>query len=266
MRISKREWFDPALIFHCGQVFHWKSSEGGFIGQSGGRALRLREEKDAWLLDCAPDDEGYWREYFDLARDYNSLLQAQDNACLQEAMLALRGLRVLRQNPWEALMAFLLSSNNHIPRITGLVEKICRTFGGRLAEDLYAFPDPAALSGEAESLRALGCGYRAKYLAATAKALAEGFPLHSLAERPYEEAHKLLCTLSGVGDKVADCVLLFGCGHTEAFPVDVWMERCLPRYGIEGADRRAMSRAARERFGESAGILQQFMFHSARKK
>ena len=116
-----------------------------------------------------------------------------------------------------------------------------------------------------DALRALKVGYRAPYLIETARRVAEGFPLDALKDMPYDDARCLLMTLPGVGGKVADCVLLFGCGHSEAFPVDVWVQRLLRDwFGLECANRNALARQARAMLGEHGGIMQQFLFHAAR--
>ena len=141
----------------------------------------------------------------------------------------------------------------------------------RLPEDLFQRPQRAVRAlrilvfpDEAE-LRDLKVGYRAPFLIETARRVLEGFPLDALRDMPLGEAHRLLTTLPGVGDKVADCVLLFGCGHAGAFPVDVWVDRLLRDwFGIACKSRVALAREARARLGEHAGIMQQFLFHAAR--
>ena len=149
-------------------------------------------------------------------------------------------------------------------RIRSLVYALSSAYGSE-ADGLYGIPGPEAVAGATESeLRALGAGYRAPYLIETARAVCEGFPLDELRDMPYEEAHARLTALKGVGDKVADCVLLFGCGHAEAFPVDTWVAKLLHEwFGMRGS-RRHLARMARERFGAHGGILQQFLFHAAR--
>ena len=128
------------------------------------------------------------------------------------------------------------------------------------------FPGPEALAAcTEEALRALRVGYRAPYLIGAARRALEGFPLDGLRDMPYDEAHARLTGLPGVGDKVADCVLLFGCGHASAFPVDVWVARLLRDwFGITGCSRPAMARRARALLGPHAGLMQQFLFHAAR--
>ena len=177
------------------------------------------------------------------------------------------GLRVLNQPPWEALVCFILSANNNVPRIRSLTDALCRHCGADCGDGvLYGFPGPEALAAcTEEALRALRVGYRAPYLIGAARRVLEGFPLDGLRDMPYDEAHKRLVTLPGVGDKVADCVLLFGCGHACAFPVDVWVDRLMRDwFGVSCKTRAALAREARGRLGGHAGLMQQFLFHAAR--
>jgi len=210
------------------------------------------------------------RHYLDLDRDYGAV--AAQYAHIPQARRAIElypGLRVLNQPAWEALIAFILSANNNVGRIRTLVRAVSRELGPAFewkGETLYGFPGPEALADcSEERLRSLGVGYRAPFLRKTARLVLDGFPIADLGCKCYGEAHGLLTSLPGVGDKVADCVLLFGCGQTSAFPVDVWVERLLKSwFGIEGLSRKKMMLAARKLLGENAGLLQQFLFHAAR--
>ena len=244
-------------LIDAAQCFHWVETERGFGAVLEGNAVWLRAGEDV--------SDPRLRRYLDLDRDYASILEEYaDIPAAQAAFAACPGLRVLDQPPWEALFSFILSANNNVVRIRSLVYAISRAYGPE-ADGLYGIPGPEAMAGAAENeLRALGAGYRAPYLIETARAVCEGFPLEALRDMPYEEAHARLTTLKGVGDKVADCVLLFGCGHAEAFPVDTWVAKLLHAwFGMHGS-RRHLARMARERFGAHGGILQQFLFHAAR--
>lgn len=208
----------------------------------------------------------FLRHYLDMNRDYGVI--AREYAHIPPARTAIQrypGLRVLNQPAWEALICFILSANNNVSRIQSLVAALCRHFGAE-HDGLYAFPTPEQLAGaDEEVLRDLKVGYRAPFLIGTARRVLEGFPLEALCGMPYPEAHKLLTTLPGVGDKVADCVLLFGCEHASAFPVDVWVERLMGEwFGVTCRSRSAVCRQARALLGEHAGIMQQFLFHAAR--
>lgn len=255
-------------LMDSAQCFHWRPLEDGYAAAVGGAPVFLRRTEDGL---CAEGmDAAALRRYLDLDRDYGRI--AAEYAHIPQARRAIElypGLRVLNQPPWEALIAFILSANNNVGRIRKLVEALCRELGKPLrlrGETLHAFPEPSELAGCGEArLRALGVGYRAPYLIRTARRVAEGFPLDALARMDYADAHDALTSLPGVGDKVADCVLLFGCGQCSAFPVDVWVEKLLVRwFGMECANRKQMTRAARELLGAHGGILQQFLFHAAR--
>lgn len=256
--------FDPQLtLMDSAQVFHWTEVNGEYSAVISSRKAQLRQREDGFvLIGAKPEDTDFWKHYFDSERNYSTIadsLSAYPTA--QKAMLLLPGMRVLNQPPWEALLAFILSANNNVQRIRQLVHKLinlCGKDGG--------FPTPERLSCIPESeLRAIGCGYRAPYLIRTARMIKDGFPLESLSGMPYEEAHRMLIQLSGVGDKVADCVQLFGTGHSEAFPVDVWVERLMKKWFIpEAHGKREVCRKAHEMFGKEAGIVQQSLFHCAR--
>lgn len=258
-------------LIESAQSFHWRElKDGSFVAAVDGRPVRLWREADGIHAEGGMDAPEL-RHYLDLDRDYAAV--AAEYAHIPAARRAIElypGLRVLNQPPWEALVAFLLSANNNVGRIRGLVEGIRRALGPEFeigGETVYGIPSPARLLDcEEEELRALGAGYRAPYLMGSALAVAEGFPLSELRDMDCEDARELLTQLPGVGEKVADCVLLFGCGQTEAFPVDVWVERLLKSwFGIDcNGDRTKMAREARARLGEHAGLLQQFLFHAAR--
>lgn len=253
-------------LMDSAQCFHWEEREGRFGAVVEGTPVWLWQDGAGICAegDCGAD---VLRRYLDLDRDYAAV--AADYAHIPAACEAVRlfpGLRVLNQPAWEALIAFILSANNNVSRIRTLVRTLCAYCGQRLDGGLYAFPTPERLADcdEAE-LRALKVGYRAPFLIETARRVRDGFPLDTLRYMPYEEAHKQLTTLPGVGDKVADCVLLFGCGHAEAFPVDVWVARLLRDwFGLTGNSRPALAREARARLGKNAGLMQQFLFHAAR--
>lgn len=248
------------------QCFHWVEREGRFGAVVDGAPVWLWRDGAGVYAD-GDCDPGVLRRYLDLDRDYAAI--ADEYAHIPAAREALRlypGLRVLNQPAWEALVAFILSANNNVARIRGLVRALREHCGARLEGGLYAFPTPQRLAacGEDE-LRALKVGYRAPFLIETARRVRDGFPLEALGDMPYEAAHRQLTTLPGVGDKVADCVLLFGCGHAEAFPVDVWVARLLRDwFGLTCRSRSALAKEARARLGGHAGLMQQFLFHAAR--
>ena len=251
------------------QCFHWRRMGEGYAAVIDGERAFLWRAEDGLHGESGLGADAL-RKYLDLDRDYGALAREYAHIPMAQRCVSLYpGLRVLNQPPWEALIAFILSANNNVGRIRHLVEALSRELGPEVecrGERLCGFPTPEALAdcGEAR-LRGLGVGYRAPYLIATARRVAESFPLDALSEMDYDSAHNLLTTLPGVGDKVADCMLLFGCGHASAFPVDVWVERLLVSwFGVDCANRRRMATLARERLGDHAVLLQQFLFHAAR--
>ncbi len=250
-------------LVESAQVFHWREDANGhFSAVVAGRAVSVIPRENGFLLEnVMPEDEAFWRNYFDMDRDYDAIADSLEELPIaRQAMNCLPGLRVLNQPVWEALIAFILSANNNVPRIRMLAQKI-----SSLSEK-GGFPSADELSEVSEAeLRRLGCGYRAPYLRQTARMVREGFDLEELRTMTYEEAHRRLLMLPGVGDKVADCVQLFGLGQSEAFPVDVWVERLMKSWFVPDArNRREVCVRAHELFGAQAGIVQQSLFHCAR--
>lgn len=246
--------------FSCGQCFRWEPGrDGSFTGVALGRAVRVWTEGEDLYLRCTEEEyQEVWAGYFDLDRDYRPIAEglARDEF-MRRAVEHGWGLRILRQEPWEALCTFIFSQCNHIPRIRQIVDRLCRLCGEELkfeGERHYAFPGPervAALSGE--ELGSLRAGYRAPYVREAAQALALGqLDLAELREGETDVARQALMALNGVGRKVADCVLLFGLNKLEAFPVDTWMKKA------EGLHPDCA--------GPYAGIAQQYIFYYMREK
>lgn len=263
------ETIDLALtLVESAQSFYWTEAEGAYGAVIDARPVWIWREADGVYADGC--DAAKMRAYLDLDRDYGAI--AAEYAQYERASAAMRmypGLRLLVQPAWETLAAFIISANNNVGRIRTTVRKLMETYGDRYDTPrgaLFSFPTPQRLAARAEDeLRALGMGYRDKYLLQTARAVADGFPLAALRNMDYETAHRELTKLMGVGDKVADCVQLFGCGHTEAFPVDVWIARMTKSvFGIDTDNRKLLGERARALLGKNAGILQQFLFHAAR--
>ncbi len=235
----------------CGQCFRWKrEADGSFSGIAGGRRGRFSQTSLG-----AIEQDPFWRGYFDLSTDYGAFCGKIERAApsLAESVRACRGLRILRQDPWEALCTFILSQNNHIPRIRGIVERLCERFGAPIPGGGFSFPAPQALAGcSVEELAPLRAGFRAKYVLDAARRVAAGeIDFDTLRVLPLENARAKLEEICGVGPKVADCTLLYGLHRLDAFPVDVWVRRALAAY-LPGADPKE--------FGEAAGLLQQVLF------
>lgn len=262
--------FDPAATFGCGQAFRWRQAGPlAWEGVAGGHWAVVAQTPDG--ITITPCDkalfEGFWRHYLDLDRDYGEIARAlQSDERMRSVVCACRGMRILNQPIWECLVSFILSSNNNVTRISGIVERLCERYGAELVGGRHAFPEPEKLQEAGEAgVRACGAGYRAEYVAAAAEAVARGFPLDELPHMTYADAKQTLMSLKGVGEKVADCVLLFSCGFREAFPVDVWVGRTVPEYYPEAGKKPAELRAfAARHFKELAGTAQQYIFHYER--
>ena len=254
--------FDPDTTFDCGQCFRWERQEdGAWQGVAHNRILTVRRQGESILLEGTDSEEfeQIWKRYFDLDRDYSCIKELLCGDGVLEAAIGFApGMRILRQEPWEALCSFIISQNNNIPRIKGIISRLCESFGDEIAPNRYSFPDAqriAALSPD--ELAPLRCGFRAGYITDAAQKVASGaVDLDSLSTMPLDEARAMLKTIKGVGPKVADCALLFGCGRLDCFPVDVWIKRALEHFYPNGFPQEYMQ------FG---GIAQQFLFHYARR-
>ncbi|NXG24215.1 OGG1 lyase, partial [Grallaria varia] len=289
------------LVLSSGQSFRWwESSPGAWTGVLGERVWTLRQDRD-WLWDTVYGEEdeqeegdgcparaakldgaetdGILRDYFQLDVGLSALYRAWEAADPLFCKVAkdFPGVRVLRLDPVECLFSFICTSNNHISRITAMIERLCQAFGRRLCcldgRPFHAFPSLSALTGaDAEArLRALGFGYRAKFVSGSARAIAEGLGAEGLSQlrtAPYAEARKVLCALPGVGAKVADCVCLLSLDKAEAVPVDthVW-HIARQRYGVAVGGRSLTPRAYQEigdffrrLWGPRAGWAQAVLF------
>jgi N-glycosylase/DNA lyase len=259
---------DLAATFESGQAFRWrKAAPGVYDGMTGSRCARIcRTETGISITPCGEDDYEFWRHYLDMDTDYAACerILAEDPV-LTESVSAYDGMRILQQPIWECLVSFIISSNNNVKRISMIVERLCACFG----EDMggwQAFPTAQRLyeAGE-EAIFSCGAGYRAAYIFRAAQAVVNGFDPDKLPGLQYEEAKKELVKLHGVGEKVADCVLLYSCGFREAFPVDVWVARAvLKRFPDAGETREEIGSFARARYGKLAGLAQQYFFHFER--
>ena len=284
MLIPFTQPLDLENILEIGQAFRWSpepsslSEHAWFWGVVFGNLVKLRKTREGIEFSCAPDGEA---TLLPLLRDYLRL--RDDLAAIQESIHRdervragidrYPGMRLLRQDPWECLVSFICSANNNIPRIKDNVEDMSESFGRPVNLDgqtRHTFPEPSELAAAGETrLRELKLGFRAKYVAAVAETVAAGrIDLFALREASYGEALAELTSLPGVGDKVANCVLLFSLDKLEAFPVDVWIDRALrdwyPEVVEKKLSRKAMRPWAQEYFGPYAGYANQYLFHKRR--
>lgn len=264
IEIRSESRFSARQTFTCGQCFRWQEQpDGSWRGIVRGRAARVWDDGGALCITgTRAQFDALWRSYFDCDTDYASICRsfAVDEFTAAAAEFG-AGIRILSQEPWEALCTFLISQCNNIPRITAIVQRLCAGWGEPVSfegETLHAFPTPEALAGlSPDDLAPLRAGYRAPYLIAAAQAAVSGaLSFDALRAMSTEEARRSIMQLRGVGRKVADCFLLFGLHKMDAFPVDTWMKKAAACYS--GDMRRFMD-------SPYAGVYQQYFFFYTRE-
>lgn len=254
--------FDLAQTLDCGQAFRWsQSGDGVWRGIAFEKYIELYEQDgDIVISGSTKDDfEKIWKNYFDLDRDYAQIInEVSVNDTVKKAALYSSGIRLLNQDSWEALCSFIISQNNNIPRIKGIIERLCENFGQKIHGG-YTFPSAKVISKlSVDDLAVIRSGFRAKYIIDAALKVVSGeINLNSLRNTDYDIAREKLMTIKGVGPKVADCVLLYGLSRIEAFPRDVWIKRALEQMFDGELPECAV---------KYAGIVQQYIFHYIRNQ
>lgn len=256
--------FDLNETFNCGQCFRWnEKSENDFIGVAKDKVLEIIKNENNIILKDVSEKEfkEIWFNYFDLGLDYDIPKKqiSKLHPILKKASEFAPGIRILQQEPWEALCSFIISQNNNIPRIKGIVERLCANFGKRIKENYFTFPKAEVIANLTEDdLLCIRSGFRAKYiLDAARKVYSNEINLNCIKRMPISEARAELMKIKGVGPKVADCALLYGLHMLKAFPIDTWMSKAMKEFFPD---------LTREDFGEYAGIAQQYVFHYIRIK
>lgn len=268
--------FDLKHIFDCGQCFRWnKSDDDAYIGVAMNRALKIAQKSDTVILyeTSLEDFNNIWFDYFDLATDYGkikSTLAADD--IMKSAVKYGKGIRILKQDLWETVISFIISASNNIPRIKGIIERLCELYGRKIeymGNFYYSFPDIDTLSKMSkEDLAPIRAGFRDKYIIDAARK----FKSRELSDEymrslSTSEARKALMTINGVGTKVANCILLFGLSRVESFPVDVWIKRIMEYCYFDSEQSiEAISEFADKKFGALGGFAQQYLFFYAREE
>ena len=281
-KIKNIDSFELKDIFECGQCFRWnEQDDGSYIGVFGNNIIQVKKENDIVEFKgiCEGDIQKTIEQYFDLNRDYKEikkrLSKVDDN--LRKSIEYGKGIRILNQDLWETIISFIISANNNIPRIKGIIERLSKNYGNKLiygGKEYYTFPTPEQLKNvTVEEYRKLGLGFRDIRLYETTKMILDKqVDLDELRNNPNTmEVRDKLLTLSGVGPKVADCILLFSdLKRLEVFPIDVWVRRVMNDLYIKQEDENKVSKKqiekiAQEKFGNLAGLAQQYLFYWRRE-
>ena len=268
--------YDLAATLTSGQAFRWRAQGDAWTGVVGTRWVRLRHDGVAIVAEAAePAQDWQWlTHYLQVQLDLDAVLASfPDDAPMRQAVGACRGLRLLRQDPWDCLASFILSSTKQIVQIQQIIGLLCERYGEPISAPegeppARAFPCPARLSALSErELRACKMGFRAPYLLATAREVFDGrIDLGHLYRLDVTEARERLMALPGVGRKIADCVLLFAYGFQDAFPVDVWVMKALRQlyFPRRQPSAKRLLRFTESYFGSNSGYAQQYLFHYMR--
>jgi len=255
--------FNLAHTLDSGQLFRYVQDGEWYAIVTRDKVFRVRQERDKLVVEGA--SERFVKRFFGLDADYSAIKRTLvKDPVLAHAIRKYPGLRVLNQDPWECTVGFLCSQFSNIKKIKGNMECIARHFGRKAVfrgKTVFAFPAPGEIN-DAAKLKACAVGFRAKYILGVNARVSDAW-FAKLRTLPYEQAKEKLMELPGIGEKVADCILLFSLGFTEAFPVDVWMERALKETYLKGKKLplSKMGGWGRERWGKLAGYAQQWLYH-----
>lgn len=277
VRIKNLENFNPEHIFECGQAFRWERQEdGSYTLVAFNRVINVSlDEEDVVIKNTSLEDfENVWIDYFDLKANYKSMQETfNEDPIMQEAIEYGKGIRILKQDPFETTISFIISANNRIPQIKKSIELIARTYGDSIGfyegKEYFSFPSPQALAQvDVSELREIcRVGFRDQRIIDVSKMVACGdLDLNILKERDREDIKNVLITLPGIGPKIADCITLFAYNKKDSFPVDVWIKRVMEfLYFKEDVNKNKLAMLSREKFGPFAGLAQQYLFYYGRE-
>ena len=280
--IENLDSFELKDIFDCGQCFRWNIEEdGSYTGVFKGNVLNVKkkENKITFKGICNGNIKEIVEDYFDLKRDYKKIKEtlSKIDSFMEESIKYGSGIRILNQDLWETIISFIISANNNIPRIKGIIERLSKNYGKKIewnGEKYYTFPTPEELKDvTVEQYRNLGLGFRdIRLYETTHMVLDKKVDLEELQKEPDTlKVREKLLSLSGVGPKVADCILLFSTlKRFEVFPIDVWVRRVMNELYIKNEDetkvsKKQIEKIAKEKFGNLAGLAQQYLFYWRRE-
>ena len=270
--------FEPEHIFECGQCFRWnKQEDGSYTGIFKNNVLNVKKVNNDIVFTgvCDGNIKDICSEYFDLERDYEKIKQelSKVDQYIKESISYGEGIRLLNQDLWETIISFIISANNNIPRIKGIINRLSKNYGDKIIwnnNEFYTFPTPKQLSkATIQDLRSMGLGFRdVRVYETTKKILNKEIDLEKLhTEKDTLKVRDELLTLPGVGPKVADCILLFSTlKRFDVFPIDVWVRRVMNDLYIKNADetkvnKKEIESLAKSKYGNLEGIAQQYLFY-----
>ncbi|AUN19200.1 8-oxoguanine DNA glycosylase [Clostridium botulinum] len=277
--------FELAHIFECGQCFRWyKTEEDSYIGVAYGKVIEVEKANNDVILHNATEEDfkNIWAEYFDLYRDYSEIknILSKDEILAKSVEFG-HGIRLLKQDPFEIIVSFIISANNRIPMIKKAIKNICERWGDPIeykGNIYYSFPTVEQLKDATEDeLKACSVGFRAKYIKDTVNKIYQNsiedceqyekeYDMLWIKNQQDDICHKVLQNYSGIGAKVADCVMLFSMEKYSAFPVDVWVKRAMQYFYLApDVSLKKIRDFGREKFGELSGFAQQYLFYYARE-
>ncbi len=266
------KFFNVRDTLECGQLFRFVSYRKGYLLFSKDKCCYCYNQEDCAIIECLESDKDYFTKYFDLQRDYNKIYNDaihQNVSVLSVAAELGKGIRILNQDPVETLFSFIISQNNNIPRIKGIIEKLCMMLGDKRTQfdyTYYTFPSIKAMATQSlEFYKSVGLGYRAEYIRKMAVIIDQGFDVYKLSDMSTVELKKHLISLYGVGPKVADCILLFGFHKCDSFPVDTWIEKVYhDNFSGRLNNRNKITEYFVDMFGDNSGYFQQYLFYYKR--
>ncbi|EJP6472213.1 DNA-3-methyladenine glycosylase 2 family protein [Clostridium botulinum] len=276
--------FELPHIFECGQCFRWyKEKENSYTGVAYGKVIEVEKVNNDVILYNATEEEfkNIWAEYFDLYRDYGEIknILSKDDILAKSVEFG-HGIRLLKQDPFEIIVSFIISANNRIPMIKRAIKNISEKWGNSVeykGNIYYSFPTVNQLKDATEEeLKACGVGFRAKYIKDTVNKIYKNsikddsyekeYDMSWIKMQPDDLCHKMLQNYNGIGAKVADCAMLFSMGKYSAFPVDVWVKRAMQYFYLApDVSLKKIRDFGREKFGELSGFAQQYLFYYARE-
>lgn len=274
--IKEQPDFDPCHIFECGQAFRWeKEKDNSYTVVAKGKVINIAKQNEDIIINNtnAEDFIDIWQDYFDLNTDYTNIKLWLDNDDIMKKAIGFgHGIRILNQDEFEIIISFMISANNRIPMIKKVIENLSYNFGDKIGEYngklYYSFPTEEQLAkADIDIIRSCKAGFRSERIKEAAMRIVDERDIvYMLKEKSYEDALEYLLSYKGIGNKVANCILLFSMKQFSTFPVDVWVRRVMQElYVPKTTSDKQIREFAEHKFGSLSGYAQQYLFYYARE-